>query len=508
MMLGDEHPILTAHATAAAASAPPKASVAAVVAPAPADDATDCTQHAGNRKMLVAVIGLVAILGAATHLMRLVKTPANWQFQGGTSEDVNKRAAARGSITSLTAALTLGLLSTFIDMTSRVDLITSATLMSMVFGNTVGYVMDSSFGSDKGLERATRSVAEALRFGFGSIYSPNFVRYMITVLLDAFISTLLVDRMTFALGFVDGTKRPFSKSLVDCKPSKALLPTAMTIIVGVLTFYAYTNATRFQFAIRDDEFPETPNEFARRASKSKTLATKVHDEPAVKAMLAACTQPDATWEAACGKSRRDVQKFGASTASDDAQTALVMKTLSRELTTPRDYLDTATVLLATLMAGLLYLCTSVNGDKGVHHPSIKVVTVNIALLMMCGLAFTGKMERAPLPQRENDFYIGTAIFAIITFMCIYGTFATSERADKRTAAAVLIGGFVMAALVGSSASAPGADRGVSAVSITLLTVMLFASLGAAMKLRMPCSKTTVAIGTHKAKQPPAPVLAA
>ena len=164
----------------------------------------------------------------------------------------------------------------------------------------------------------------------------------------------------------------------------------------------------------------------------------VHDEISVGAALLAASSPDATWESALGGTRAQVQKNGAMIDTDE-NTKVVLKKLSRELTSPEEgRLSSATVLLATALAAMAYATTDVANNEGMHAPHMKMLNVVFTLMLMVGLVMSKKLNSAPLPQKPEDFKKGAAMFAAVAAICIGGTYRTSERADKYKLAGILV----------------------------------------------------------------------
>lgn len=431
-----------------------------------------CDERRVLRKKTAIGVAAACVAISGFQLRRLLRDDRNWVSSGGTADEKVRRTSARGSVTSLSSALSLGVFATAIDATCGVDPITSATMMSMIFGNTVGYVLDASFGGDSGLSKSKQSVAKGLRAAMQSLYSPNFARYVVTVLMDAHISSILLDRAMAVIGSKDEGEhgRPSSSFLhnaASCSPTNKLLPSLVTIVVGVTTFYAYTNATRFRFAIKDNIFPETPQEFAKRAPKTNALLRSVHDEATMRGLLDAASAETATWESVFGgRSRDDLIRDGFPMPDTDSDTT--MRRLLTELQSPSDgQLDPSVVYLAACLAGGLYLTTPVGGGKGIHSRPMKVVTVFAQMALITGLVMSGTSEKAPKPPAEGDDTKGVAIFTLITALCVGFTFRTSSHESWKTMAGVLVACFAGAAYLGSKETMPYTSRGKLPLAICL-----------------------------------------
>ena len=145
-----------------------------------------CRCSSASRTALLVILVVLMIGMVSYKLVSTALLPDTWVCEGGTPADIQKRSAARGSLTSLVGSLTLGLLATCIDMYADVNLITSATLMSLIYGNVVGYIMDVAIGSDSGLKILKEEGGHSsLRFAIKSMAGPNFQRYIVCTMLDA-----------------------------------------------------------------------------------------------------------------------------------------------------------------------------------------------------------------------------------------------------------------------------------------------------------------------------------
>jgi hypothetical protein len=430
-----------------------------------------CSENRLLRQRVAVVASATCCALAAIQIRRLISNGDNWVSSGGTSVDKVQRTSARGSVTSLGAALTLGMVSTLVDMTCKVDTATSATLMSMIFGNTVGFVLDAAIGSDAGLALTKESVAKGLHAALSDVSSPNFVRYMITVIMDAQLSSVLLDQVLKRFIFVDQStgRGKVLTQFFRCSPTSKLVPKLVTIAVGVLTFYTYTNATRFRYAILNNEFPVTVQEYAKRAVKTHTFGRSVFDEKALGELLTTARRPESTWESIFGASRDEVRRGVFEEQDDmDDQTLATLRTLSKELESPRQSkLDPDVVHLMAAVVSVVYLSTTVGSNRGVHHPMWKTVSAALQLALITAVTMRGMARKAPAPPSDRDAYTGTLIFAAIAAACVGGTFYTSTHPDRKTMATILAASFVLSMHLGSKAGLPYTRRGQLPIALAL-----------------------------------------
>lgn len=367
--------------------------------------------------------------------------------------------------------MTLGVLATCIDMQADVKLITSAMLMSLIYGNVVGYIMDVAIGSDSGLKLLKEKGGHAsLRFAIKSMAGPNFQRYIVCTMLDAYISTILVDKFVTAL---EGVSR--LNQWVNCNPTKKMTPVLLTILVSTITFFAYTNGTRFRFAIKNDTFPLTPLEFARRARKSKTLAFMQYDDEVVTNALSLAEADDNQSESFAdvfGMTRDEIRTNGLNVNANDEVTQYVMLQLSKELRTNESPVDSMVIFLATSIAACMYLMTKISNDEGMHAPIYKTINVIVVFALMCYITMSGKLNESPTTMTAIDEIIGWGLLIAFTTLCIGLTLSTSNRPDKRRLACLLIAGLLLA--FGLTCIEWGGSKNLYSLVVTfVITLILF-----------------------------------
>lgn len=88
----------------------------------------------------------------------------------------------------------------------------------------------------------------------GSLTTPEFFRYSITVLLDMFISSVIQEILLYK----------FEEPICELKDSKHRyvkfvgnnIDNILQSLVAIITFYAYTNKTRFLWTYPDNTIPQ------------------------------------------------------------------------------------------------------------------------------------------------------------------------------------------------------------------------------------------------------------
>lgn len=167
---------------------------------------------------------------------------------------IARREAIRGQFASIASALLLNVIGAIM-IKSKVPENLVVLNYGFILGPVIGYMFDMWFGKEIGLQlTAEGDTKNLMKYVFGSIASPQFFRYIITVILDLFISDPLmtvIKKTTLGIRKSLSLKSDFySKFLSDNFASM------LQSIVGVVTFNAYTNQTRFNWAYPDKNSTE------------------------------------------------------------------------------------------------------------------------------------------------------------------------------------------------------------------------------------------------------------
>eukprot|EP00485_Elphidium_margaritaceum_P017145 CAMPEP_0202734398 /NCGR_PEP_ID=MMETSP1385-20130828/188658_1 /ASSEMBLY_ACC=CAM_ASM_000861 /TAXON_ID=933848 /ORGANISM="Elphidium margaritaceum" /LENGTH=440 /DNA_ID=CAMNT_0049400759 /DNA_START=1741 /DNA_END=3063 /DNA_ORIENTATION=- len=203
---------------------------------------------------LARFIPAFAVVFAFIYVIYLLATPANWS----TSDDVEdaeilRRESARGSFVSVMIAALLNLIGAFM-FYIKVKEGLVVTNYGFLLGPVIGYMLDQGVGTDVGLRETKAGLISGCQFTFGSLIGGNFMRYIVTVFLDLFISNPLQDvlkRQAKSLGVIealvkDDGKKPWLRKYDGFVALN--FPSILQSIVAFVTFNAYTNQTRFAWA--------------------------------------------------------------------------------------------------------------------------------------------------------------------------------------------------------------------------------------------------------------------
>jgi hypothetical protein len=195
---------------------------------------------------LISAIGIfIAFGGTLTAILyKIFVNKEDYVIPEDDEELSIKRQENRGMTTSLIVALVFGTFSTLVNTVSKVHLPTSTALLSLFLGNTVGFLMDNAMGTNQGLKKfQEEGFTSGIKNMFSSLASGKYLRYIVTVLLDVFVALLLLNTTYNAL-----IKLPY----FGCNNlTKSVANGLVASIIGIITFNAFTNQTRFLWAYPD-----------------------------------------------------------------------------------------------------------------------------------------------------------------------------------------------------------------------------------------------------------------
>jgi len=200
-----------------------------------------------------ALIPFVAV-GAVTYLAYLMADSDNWSTDEDSDDDVKlAREKARGTFVSVMMSIMLNLIGAFMfHIGVREGLV--ITNYGFILGPVIGFILDQGIGSDEGFQHFMTWTG--FQYALSCLIGGNFMRYIITVFLDLFISNPLQDvlkRQAKRAGVIEALKsnedKKKSERLAQYDHFVALnFPSILQSMVAVLTYNAYTNQTRFAWA--------------------------------------------------------------------------------------------------------------------------------------------------------------------------------------------------------------------------------------------------------------------
>lgn len=207
-------------------------------------------------KYILLILPPLAIIGAIYLIYTLTSNPDNWKTEqqnpGSSTSEIEARTINRGTWVSIYSAILLAVVG---GVLAGLDVPENMIVINFGFllGPVIGYMLDIGMGTDKGYYTFQTNFSEWIKFVFNNLVNSNFLRYIITVLLDLFISDPIQDVLREQLG-------PIREVMMKEGGYSGLvaqnLPSIVQAIVAFVTFNAYTNQTRFNWAYPSPLLPE------------------------------------------------------------------------------------------------------------------------------------------------------------------------------------------------------------------------------------------------------------
>ena len=400
--------------------------------------------------------GSIAAVGIGLMLYRIVsayKMEGLFRYESGSEKEKNLRVSTRGTLTSAFSSIVLLVLSFLLQFSSSADQMTLSLLFQLAFGNLVGYVLDISFGSEEGVRKMKEeSVPSCIKFGISSLSTSNFARYVITVLLDMFISSLFMEYVLQIPSMTSG----ITNAYLTCPPADTLLPIMASVLVALLTFYGFVNNLRFKFAIRSNHFPEDVSVWKRMARNTNTYKKYMElgtlDSSLKDLVLKDIEGEESSFLSLFGRDRDLLMKEGPDpsmwvTESSRNQINELNKELIRGKAKTISYIS---VCLASILASLMFLMKETNGGKGVSSLKSKMLIVCVMFGMMIYL--DSDPESPPTGLDETNFRNGMGIVSTLTLLCVMTSVHTSEKKMKHVFGLLISSLLVLAAYTSTTSS--------------------------------------------------------
>lgn len=168
------------------------------------------------------------------------------------------RSQSRGLHISMVLALSAGIQALLKALGA--DESTLLLLYGFILASVFGFMGDKMIGTDEGYSLWTNNKMSSFKYALGSLTGSSFFRYIITVFLDMFISMpiqmVLASLMSGYISSLVGNTTGIN--VLDSGILSGLtrfvgnnFDNVLQSIVGIITFMAYTNETRFLWAYPD-----------------------------------------------------------------------------------------------------------------------------------------------------------------------------------------------------------------------------------------------------------------
>ena len=157
---------------------------------------------------------------------------------------IKSREATRATAASFICSIVFSTLNSALDATCKINPATSTALVGMMMNGTVGFLLDNAMGQDTAFQIWQEDgVGPAIRYAFAQldvVTSPKFIRYIVSILFDIFITVILFKPLYGSL-----IKRPFFR----CgETPRAMANGLVSAFIAMITFQAYANNMRLNWA--------------------------------------------------------------------------------------------------------------------------------------------------------------------------------------------------------------------------------------------------------------------
>tara|TARA_B100001094_G_C18188910_1_gene805800 strand:+ start:2386 stop:3300 length:915 start_codon:yes stop_codon:yes gene_type:complete len=218
-------------------------------------------------------IPIIAFVGALAYLFMLFQYKGLFSTNTSPSveeEDINVRQEKRGVIVSLFSAILLNIIGALF-AALRIPKDKIVFNFGFILGPVLGFMLDMGFGTDNGLSIFKKDKTLWIKYMLSNLANVKFLRFIVTVLLDMFISNPVQDQMQISL-------KPHTNAMQTNfigRFTAKNMPSIIQSIVALVTFLAYTNQTRFQWAYLDKPEGEDETKEFQQSTLNIMLATAI-----------------------------------------------------------------------------------------------------------------------------------------------------------------------------------------------------------------------------------------
>lgn len=157
---------------------------------------------------------------------------------------IKAREAARATAASFICSIVFSSLNSALDATCKINPATSTALVGMMMNGTVGFLLDNAMGQDTAFAIwQEEGVGPAMQYAFAQLdvtSSPKFIRYVVSILFDIFITVILFKPLYGSL-----IRVPFFR----CgETPRAMANGLVSAFIAMITFQAYANNMRLNWA--------------------------------------------------------------------------------------------------------------------------------------------------------------------------------------------------------------------------------------------------------------------
>ena len=186
------------------------------------------------------IIGGIVVFVYISSMVREISKKSLWQ--GSNDEKISKeRSAQRGLIASTATSGIMFIIISLLQKFTELDQITTQAMISLLWGNTIGFLLDNTFATESALNNITKNgIVDTVQKSINSLNSRKFSRYLLidTIVISISISLLPHVSTIFDKIFRSQLANKFSMTLSQS-------------IISAMLFLAFTNTARFEWAYKD-----------------------------------------------------------------------------------------------------------------------------------------------------------------------------------------------------------------------------------------------------------------
>jgi len=208
-----------------------------------------------TKKSIIKLVPIILLCSVAYVVFNIVSKKENFNTstEGVDEDDIKNRTMNRGTLVSVLSSIMLALVGGVMAQRNVPDSMIVLNF-GFILAPVIGYMLDIGIGTDEGYGLFDNK-KEWVYFVLESMVSAKFLRYIITILLDIFISDPIQDVVRY---FTSGLRLTLMNTKNDTYLSMIgkNFPSILQSVIAFITFNAYTNQTRFKWAYPNQCLPK------------------------------------------------------------------------------------------------------------------------------------------------------------------------------------------------------------------------------------------------------------
>lgn len=194
------------------------------------------------------IIGGIVLLVYITYTIREVSKESLWK----TSDDEKtskERSSKRGLLASTVSSGIMVTIISLLTKFTKLDPITTQAMISLLWGNTVGFLLDNFFATEESLQNIEKNgVLDTFKKSIENLSTRKFSRYL---LIDTIVISISISLLPH-----------IAQMLTKIFKSELVKNFSMTIAQSIITsmlFLSFTNSARFEWAYADYSISDPRN---------------------------------------------------------------------------------------------------------------------------------------------------------------------------------------------------------------------------------------------------------